>query len=99
MRTIVSNEQKALVKAEDLAAEKERKFEGAIARQKNREAQQRIAEEAQIRRSERNSGTLYERVERAKSRLEGMPAGAFVTLLEQLSDAEREVYLLAEQYG
>jgi len=99
MRTIVSNDEKARVTALTLEAERVRKREDAIARVKNREEQVRIAEEAQIRRSERNAGTLYERVERAKQRLEGMPAGAFVSLLEQLSDAEREVYLLAEQYG
>jgi len=99
MRTIVSNDEKARITALDMEAERQRKREDAIARQANREAQVRIAEEAQIRRSERNAGTLYERVERAKQRLEGMPAGAFVSLLEQLSDSEREVYLLAEAYG
>jgi hypothetical protein len=99
MRTIVSNEEKAAVRAEDLAAEKQRKLDLAIANQRNREQQVREAEEAQIRRSQRNAGTLFERVAQAKQRLEGMPAGAFVTLLEQLSDTEREVYLLAETYG
>ena len=99
MRTIVSNDEKARITLANLEDERLRKRENALTRQENREAQQRIAEEAQIRRAERNAGTLYERVERAKQRLEGMPAGAFVTLLEQLSDAEREVYLLAEQYG
>jgi hypothetical protein len=99
MRTIVSNDEKARITALDMQAERERKREDAIERQRNREEQVRIAEEAQIRRSERNAGTLYERVERAKQRLEGMPAGAFVSLLEQLSDSEREVYLLAEAYG
>lgn len=99
MRTIIPNDQKALIREQDLRDVRDSRRELAMNRQANRELQQRIAEEASVKRAQRNQGTLYERVQRAAQRLEGMPAGAFVTLLESLSDAEREVHILAETYG
>lgn len=67
-------------------------------RQRMREENVDKAAEAAHRRGIRNVGTLRERVESAAQRLKGAPAGDTLAILDTLSTAEREVYLLAEEH-
>ena len=76
-----------------------RKIEAREQRDADRVLAGQIAETAAHQRSKRNAGTLLERVDRARQRIEKAPAGAVVDILSSLSPNEREVYLLAEEYG
>ncbi len=78
---------------------RQRRIAGREAREEARAAASRIAEEAADRRSERNRGTFAERVESAKQRLANTPVGAAIGIIGANSIAEREVYLLAEEFG
>jgi hypothetical protein len=90
---------KPLVSAKNLEEHREARKAAFKERQANIEAQKRVAEEAADRRVLRRTGTLFERVDAARKRLEPMPAGAVLILFEQASDAEREVLYLAEEAG
>lgn len=68
-------------------------------RQANMELQKAVAEEAMERRSQRNSGSLFERVEKAKERLTPLPAGACLALYEAANTIDRDILFLAEEAG
>jgi hypothetical protein len=78
-------------------ARREVQAEARNRREENRQLNLRIAEEASARRLERNRGNIVERVDRAGERLASTPPAASIAIIEALSPAEREVYLLAEE--
>jgi hypothetical protein len=90
---------KPLVKEENLETERLVRRSRAVERQANWELQKRTAEEALERRAERNKGSLFERVEKAKERLTPLPAGAALALYEAANSIDRDIMFLAEEAG
>jgi hypothetical protein len=96
---VIGHGARPLVTEKNLEAERAIKRSRGEERQANWELQKRVAEEALEARTQRNHGTLFERVERAKERLTPLPAGACLALYEAANTIDRDILFLAEEAG
>lgn len=68
-------------------------------RNARRQESKRLAMEAAIARSRRNRKSVAERVELAKARLTGTTVAQAIAIIQGVSSADYDIYMLAEEFG